>query len=93
MTETASDIKKRLKTIVDYVRDCEARVVRGEIREMQGLDKNVEEICNEIATLPRSESREMEQHMAQLVEGLDQLATAMRRQQENEAAMATSGEG
>ena len=92
MGSRVEDIQNRLKTIVAYVRDCETRVVRGDIPDMQGLDNKVTELCEEIATLPRSEGREMEHQMSQLVESLDMLAVAMKEQQD-QLAEAAGGKG
>jgi hypothetical protein len=78
----ADEIGKRLKSAIDYVRDCEARVSRGEIMDLQGLDRNVIEICDAIANLPPKEARDLEDTMSVLIEGLENLAAAMKDQQE-----------
>lgn len=79
---TADDIAKRLKSSIDYVRDCETRVTRGEIMDLEGLDKNVIEICDAIANLPRDQATPLEATMTRLIEGLEHLARAMKEQQE-----------
>lgn len=81
MTEKAQ-IEQRLKSINDYVADCERRVLRGEIMDLQGLDKNVIEICDAIAELPAEEARDLEPRMADLISGLEVLAKAMKDQQD-----------
>lgn len=80
--KTAADIGQNLKSIVDYVRDCQARVTKGEIMDLQGLDKNVMKVCDAIATLPEAEGKTLEAQMTQLVEALEILARAMKEQQE-----------
>ncbi len=78
----AAQIGKRLKSTVDYVRDCETRVIRGEIMDLQGLDRNVIEICDAIATLPPKDARDLEASMSALIEDLEKLARAMKEQQD-----------
>lgn len=79
---TADDIARRLKSSIDYVRDCETRVTRGEIMDLEGLDKNVIDICDAIAALPREEAAPLEPTMTKLIAGLEQLARAMKEQQD-----------
>lgn len=80
MTGKASEIGKKLKTIVDYVHDCQARVTRGEIMDLQGLDKNVVEVCDAIARLPEKDGQALEGQMAQLIDSLEILARTMKEQ-------------
>lgn len=87
--KTAADIGKSLKSIVDYVRDCQARVTKGEIMDLQGLDKNVMQVCDALATLPEAEGKALESQMTQLVEALEVLARAMKEQQEKLEAAGT----
>jgi hypothetical protein len=84
----AQDIEKRLKAIIDYVQDCERRVLKGEIMDLQGLDKNVVEICDAVAAMPRKESQGLEKRMSQLIDLLETLAGAMKAQQDK---LATAG--
>jgi hypothetical protein len=86
MTDKAketTEVATRLKKIVDYVRDCQARVTKGEIMDLQGLDKNVIEVCDAITSLPEKDSQELEGQMAQLIESLEVLARTMKEQQDN----------
>ncbi len=78
----AAAVGQRLKTIVDYVRDCRTRVNKGEIMDLQGLDKNVISLCDDIANLPEEESRAMEGRMSGLIDSLEELAQAMKEQQD-----------
>ena len=73
-----ADIGPRLKSILDYVQDCERRVHRGEIMDLQGLDNSVIEICEAVARLPKDAAQAHESQMSQLIEHLDVLAAAMR---------------
>lgn len=73
---------KRLRMIVDYVRDCRMRVSKGEIMDLQGLDKNVISICDAIAKLPENEGRALESQMSGLIDSLEELAQAMKEQQD-----------
>ena len=81
----AADVGRRLKAIVDYVRDCQARVTKGEIMDLQGLDNNVIEVCDAIAKLPEKEGQALEAQMSQLIESLEVLAQTMKEQQDNMA--------
>lgn len=77
----SDQIAKRLKALIDYVRDCQIRVGKGEIMELQGLDKNVVDICEAIAKLDADEARDMEDQMTLLIDSLEELARAMKEQQ------------
>lgn len=78
----ASDIAARLKSIIGYVQDCERRVLKGEIMDLQGLDKSVVEICDAVASLPQHEGRKLEDNMSLLIERLEALAGLMKDQQD-----------
>jgi hypothetical protein len=84
----AQEIGTRLKSLIDYVQDCERRVLRGEIVDMQGLDRNVADVCTSLTALPRTDARNLEERMSMLVEKLGELAGAMREQQEKIKAKA-----
>ena len=75
-------VEARLKSIIDYVQDCERRVLKGEIMDLQGLDKNVIEICDLVANMAPADSALLETKMARLIELLETLATAMKSQQD-----------
>lgn len=79
---TKEELAKRLKSITDYVRDCERRVSQGEIMDLQGLDNNVAEVCDLIAAMPPKEGQELESQMTILIGSLETLADAMRKQDE-----------
>ena len=64
---------------------------RGEIMDLQGLDDNVVVICNDVAELPRTESRQLEDKMQRLIDRLDDLAEAMRTQQQKFVAGGPGG--
>ncbi len=74
-------LTSRVKSIIDYVRDCERRVNMGEIMDLQGLDQNVLEICDHIAALPPEQSKTLEDQMSTLIEDLEKLAESMQEQQ------------
>lgn len=76
------DLAKRLKSIIDYVRDCERRVSQGEIMDLQGLDNNVAEVCDAIASMPPADAQGLETQMSVLIADLEKLANAMRAQDE-----------
>ena len=86
-----SETGQQLKSIIDYVQDCERRVLKGEIMDLQGLDRNVVDICNAIAALPPKDARALEGQMTQLIEGLEILARSMKSQQEKYAAAGGGG--
>jgi hypothetical protein len=77
----SQELTQRLTSIIDYVRDCERRVNQGEIMELDGLDRQVVEICDGINTLPPEEGKKLEQQMSDLIKNLETLAGAMREQQ------------
>lgn len=86
--DAAAMLGTRLKSITDYVQDCERRVLKGEIMDLQGLDRNVIEVCDAVAALPPAEGRLLEGAMARLIEKLEELARSMREQQEKMKARA-----
>jgi hypothetical protein len=77
-----SEVGKRLKLIVDYVRDCQVRVTKGEILDLKGLDKNVISLCDDIAKLPKKDGQALEDQMSQLIDSLEVLARTMKEQQD-----------
>lgn len=79
----ANEVGRKLKAIVDYVRDCQARVSKGEIMDLQGLDNNVIEVCDAIAGLPEKEGQRLESQMNQLIGSLEVLVRTMREQQDS----------
>lgn len=79
-TLTKDEVASRLKSVTDYVRDCERRVNKGEIMDLQGLDNSVVEICDSIAALPPEEGHALEGQMGALITDLEKLAAAMREQ-------------
>lgn len=83
VTLTKDDVASRLKSVTEYVRDCERRVSKGEIMDLQGLDNSVIEICDGIAALPGEEGHALEGQMATLISDLEKLAAAMRAQHDN----------
>lgn len=78
----ADAIASQLAAVTDYVRQCQARIVRGEVMDLGGLDRTVAAICADIAQLPPQDARAQEPQMQKLVEGLDGLAVAMKEQKE-----------
>lgn len=76
------EVEERLKSVTDYVRDCERRVSKGEIMDLQGLDNSVVEICDGIAALPPEEGHSLESRMSALIADLEKLAASMREQHE-----------
>lgn len=79
---TKDEVAQRLKSVTDYVRDCERRVSQGDIMELAGLDDNVVEICDLIAALPPPDGQALEAPMSALIADLEKLAAAMREQSE-----------
>jgi len=77
-----AEIASRLKKVTDYVRDCERRVAQGELMELEGLDRNVIEICDGIAKLPKEQGQALEKQMATLIDDLEHLAETIRAMQE-----------
>ena len=80
--EDAAEVAKRLKSIIDYVRDCQLRVGKGEIMDLEGLDKNVVNICDAIAKLPEEEGQALEGQMSQLIDSLEALGRMLKDQQD-----------
>lgn len=78
----SADIAGRLKSVLDYVQDCDRRVSKGEIMDLQGLDKNVIVLCDAIASLPPKEAQSFESDMARLIDKLEVLAQSMKAQHE-----------
>lgn len=91
--EEASAVAQRLKTIIDYVRDCQVRVGKGEIMDLQGLDKNVIDICDAIAKLPEQEGHALEGQMSQLIDSLEALGRMLKEQQEKFDVAQETGKG
>ncbi|MCE9508351.1 MAG: hypothetical protein K8R48_08605 [Alphaproteobacteria bacterium] len=78
----AAEIGRKLKLIIDYVRDCQTRAMKGEIMDLQGLDDKVIAICDAIAELPEEEGQPLESQMSVLIESLEVLVRTMREQQD-----------
>lgn len=81
MASEAAEIGQRLKSITDYVRDCQARVSKGELMDLQGLDKNVIALCDAVAELPEKEGQAFEKQMSQLIESLEDLANTIKERE------------
>ncbi len=78
----SAEIEQQLKQLIDYVRDCDRRVAKGEIMDLKGLDRNVIEICDHVAGLSPQDARQLESGLAQMVSELEILANTLRAQQE-----------
>lgn len=76
-----NEISTRLRAVQDYVLDCERRVSKGEIMDLQGLDNNIVVICEALSQLPKADAQELEPRLAMLIESLDRLAAGMKSQQ------------
>lgn len=88
-SDAAQDITREIRTIIDYIRDCEVRAARGEVLELTGLDQNVLIVCNKIAGLDVPHAKIVEPHMAALIDALDNLASTLKTQHEH--MIASSG--
>ncbi|TNE24939.1 MAG: hypothetical protein EP349_10875 [Alphaproteobacteria bacterium] len=75
---SAQEITARIEQVKTYIQDCERRITKGEVIPLVGLDKNVEEICNDIGTLPENEAAGMEEKLSGLISALDKLVAAIR---------------
>ena len=82
-SQEALDLDKDLKQATDYVRDCQARIIKGDLMELQGLDKTVINMCDRIAELPDGEAKELEDKMAVLIKALEALAVTIKEYQED----------
>ena len=80
----SQEVADRLKQVTDYVKDCDRRVSRGEVMDLQGLDKTVMEICDAMAQLPEEETEKHEAAMSALIKDLETLAKSMKAQQDME---------
>ncbi len=77
----AAALDAQLASVLDYVRQCDLRVGKGEIMDLSGLDRTIMQMCEDIIRLPSPIARNLQPRMQALVEGLDQLAARMREQQ------------
>ena len=75
---SAQEITARIKQVKTYIQDCERRITKGEVIPLVGLDKNVEEICSDIAELPQEDAAGMEKKLSELIGALDKLVAAIR---------------
>ena len=78
----SAEITQELKAVLSYVQDCDRRVHRGEIMDLQGLDRKVVILCETIAALPQKEAMSHEPQMMQLIQELEKLGQSLRTQQE-----------
>lgn len=78
MTNNAAEASAQLKAITTYVRDCQARILKGEVMDLRGLDQSVVDICNAVTKLPENESRKLDGDMSQLIKELETLASSIR---------------
>ena len=81
-TPETGDISQELKTVLDYVKDCDRRVHLGEIMDLDGLDDKVMKICDRGASLTQDEAQVYEDQMTTLITELEKLAKTMQAQQE-----------
>lgn len=77
---SADALDGQLGAILDYVRQCEMRVARGELMELSGLDRTVMQLCEDVMKLPTVQARALQPRMLQLIEGLDILAARIKEQ-------------
>jgi len=75
---SAQEITARIEQVKTYIQDCERRITKGEVIPLVGLDKNVEDICNDINDLPQEDAAGMEQKLSALIGALDKLVAAIR---------------
>ncbi|MBL1147681.1 MAG: hypothetical protein HND56_12565 [Pseudomonadota bacterium] len=75
---SAQEITARIEQVKTYIQDCERRITKGEVIPLVGLDKNVEDICNDIGELPENEAAGMEEKLSGLIGALDKLVAAIR---------------
>lgn len=80
---SAQEITARIEQVKTYIQDCERRITQGEVIPLTGLDKNVEEICNDIAELPQKEAEGLDKKLSGLISALDKLVAAIRNFEEN----------
>lgn len=80
-TLDAAETGRQIKSILDYVRDCEARTAKGEQLDLAGLDDKVMMVCDAIAELPEDEAEPLETQMKTLIEALERLGRAIEEQQ------------
>lgn len=85
-TLDSAAIGPELKSLLDYVQNCERRVHMGEIMDLQGLDRKVIILCDAIAHMPQQDAVALESEMMKLIEGLEKLAEGMKAQQAKMAA-------
>lgn len=81
---SAQEITARIEQVKTYIQDCERRITKGEVIPLVGLDKNVEEICNDIGALPENEAAGMEEKLSGLIAALDKLVAAIRNFESDE---------
>ncbi len=86
-TLDAAETARQIKTILDYVRDCETRIIKGEQLDLAGLDDKVMEVCDSVAALDDAEAEPLETQLTALIDALEQLEDVIGEQ---EAAL---GEG
>ncbi|MFN7114381.1 MAG: hypothetical protein ACK4PK_08475 [Alphaproteobacteria bacterium] len=80
-TPETGDIAQQLKSVLDYVKDCDRRVHMGEIMDLDGLDDKVMKICDVVASLSQEEAQVFEAQMGVLITELEKLAKSMQEQQ------------
>lgn len=80
-TPEGGDIAQQLKSVLDYVKDCDRRVHLGEIMDLDGLDGKVMAICDLIAAMPQDQAQAYETQMGVLITELEKLAKSMQEQQ------------
>ncbi len=86
MTETADEVQEvetRLKELTGYVSQCSSRVTKGEVPDLNGLDRNVAEACASAEALGSEKARAIAPQMEKLIAELDKLAIAIKEQQDN----------
>lgn len=77
MTENATRPQELLETIRQFVETAKAHVAEGGEAELTGLDAKVQELCEAVLDMPKSEADNYSKPLQQLAEDLTVLKVEM----------------
>lgn len=80
---TPDQLRVKMETLSNFIRDAEGTVLGGQMVDMSGLDKDVAVICNKVVSLPPAQAMELQPLMADMIGSLERLSIALKDYKDN----------